>query len=208
MSSEPIRSNHSYESVREILEGQRIPESYLEKALREHGHEEFPEAGLSDIGKDRLIQTAIDIYHSDVDLTPRKKESYNPKIALVKVGKKSTHWASLETSVMKEELKKVGRGIIKTITYPTLGIMCVLPTMIRKSCEGDDPLEFPGATPFIGSVIGNAILWISLTNNNPKLIPYVIGTQVITNTISGIYEYVRHVKNKAKENVPHGGKFN
>jgi hypothetical protein len=73
--------NHSYESVKETMmtRGIDIPESYIEKALREYGLEEFPEVGLSDVGLTRLVKTATDIYHSDVDLIPRKaKRGYLP----------------------------------------------------------------------------------------------------------------------------------
>jgi hypothetical protein len=79
MSNGPISLNHNLESVRQILTEQRIPESCLEEALKKEGYQVFPETGLSNIGVDRLLQTVIDIYHSKMDLTPRKEYSLDSK---------------------------------------------------------------------------------------------------------------------------------
>jgi hypothetical protein len=98
--------NHNYESVKEtmITQGIDVPESYIERALKELSFERFPEVGLSDIGLNKLVKTATDIYHSDVDLIPRKKESYNPKITPVKVKSKSKKESKLIKVIEKISL--------------------------------------------------------------------------------------------------------
>jgi hypothetical protein len=174
--------NHNYESVKEtmITQGIDVPESYIERAVEELGFEKFPEVGLSDIGLSKLVKTATDIYHSDVDLTPRK----------------STHWASLETLVIKEDLKKVGRGIIKTITYPILNPF-IYPTIRRKAMDSwyDSP-PFLATGGFIAITLGG---YMSLYRMNPKLILPIALTQVVTNLASKVYEHIKQVKNEAEE---------
>jgi|WetSurMetagenome_2_1015567.scaffolds.fasta_scaffold200152_1 hypothetical protein len=198
MISEPIRLNHNYKSVKETMmtRGIDIPESYIERAVKELGFERFTEVGLSEVGLTRLVETAIDIYHSEIDLTPRETESYNPIITPVKIEKeKPKQYDQVKEGI----LKRTGKEILKTITYPTLGCTCLIPTMIRKNWELTGP-EFFGAA-IIGSWISNIILWNSLIVHNQKLIPYVLGTQIATNLVSLFYEVARHAKKTGEERI-------
>ena len=125
-----------------------------------------------------------------------KESKLVPKVKEVKPKRER----SLESQIIKEELKKVGKGTLKWITYLLQNIV-TYPTMVRKAAEFDtgdagglaivgDTLELIAVTYFT---------YMLLLQENPKLIPYIATTQTATNIASGIYEYARHVKNKAKE---------
>ena len=190
--------NHDYQKVLETMQEVGIDESYIGKTLKLYGLEEFPKSGLDDTGLSKLVKTATEIFHSEASLTTRKtKKGYLPAPKIKK--EKAKNSGSLENSIMKEDLKKAGKTVLKIVTYP-IGIIFTAPTMVRKGfIKDDDPLEFPGASPFVLSLVGNMILWASLYYRNPKLVPYVLATQITTNLASGIYEYVRHIKNKTEE---------
>lgn len=119
---------------------------------------------------------------------------------------------SLEAQVVNEELQnikkgikeyapKVTRGILKTITYP-IGTSLAFPTIIKKAIEWDKEDGFDilatGWT-ILGFVIGTGVNYLVWGATNPKLILPIALTQIATNTTSGIYEYIRHVKKRATE---------
>jgi hypothetical protein len=192
--------NHDYQTVAKTFAEQEIDESYIEKALYELGFDKFPKSGLEDSGLIKLVETATDIYHSEAQLVKRKpKKGYLPTPKIKREKQKNS--GDLEFQIIKEEFKKVGKvskKILKGITYCTAGAMFANPTIARKIIEncGDETYIF---VELIGTVIESGIcLYWSLAETNPKLIPYVFGTQIATNIASGIYEYVRHVKTKAK----------
>ncbi|VVB83274.1 Uncharacterised protein [uncultured archaeon] len=83
-SNGPIRVNHSYQSFIERLTELGIPENYAKKAMEEYKLKEFPEVGLSDIGLNRLLDTSIDIYHSEIDLIPREPVEENLPVPKIK----------------------------------------------------------------------------------------------------------------------------
>ena len=189
--------NHNYQSVKETLAEKvvGIDESYIGKALREYGLEEFPEAGLSDIGLSRLVKTATDIYHSEIDLTPRKPVKGNLPVPKIKKEKER----SLEAQILKKETPKVARGILKTITYPTIGVTFLLPTMYKKVWStGGDTEFFENLTTF-GAVVETIGMYFILANTNPKLVPYAIATQLVTNIVSGGYEIVKSISGYLKK---------
>jgi hypothetical protein len=188
-------SNHHYESVKEtmITRGIDVPESYIERALRSYGFDKFPEGGLEDRGLDKLIKRATDIAHAEAQLIKRKpKREYLP---IPKIKKESGLENSV-ASIIKEDLKKVGKTSLKIgkfAIYPTFGINFALPTMMRKAGE----YTYPAMAALV-SVLGLLEISMSYTllfNINKKIIPWVIGTQIT----SGIYEYIRHVKRKQKK---------
>lgn len=193
--------NHKYEDIKEVLTEQEIDESYIPKALREYGLEEFPKSGLEDEGKNKLIGRAIDIAHSEAQLVKRKsKKGYLPSPE--KQVEKTEPSGNLE--IIVEDLKKVrerGKKILNGITYATGGVTFALPTMIRKSIksEWDDDKIVNILIPAGGLCLDSLILYKTLAVTNPKLIPYIVAAQIGTNIASGIYEYFRHIKNKAKE---------
>lgn len=101
-----------------------------------------------------------------------------------------------------EKLKKVGRGILEGITYPIRGTFA-FPTIIRKADSQDDKYfeAFPMITicSFASISISNLLIYMKLSETNPKLILPTALTQIVTNLLSGGYEYYRHVKKKTKE---------
>ena len=190
--------NHNYQKVKEtmITQGIDIPESYIKKALREYGLEEFPEVGLSDIGLSKLVKTAIDIYHSEIDLTQRKsKKGYLP-VLKIKESKQKNNFQDLETKV--EENSGDNWEIVKDISFgvagATLGAFFVNSSM-QRTIES----EYPRGLAVLGGASISFMVYGLLITHNPKLIPYVLGTQLFTNAISGVYERRGNKKNKQTE---------
>jgi hypothetical protein len=194
-------SNHNYESVKETMQEIGIDESYIEKTLKLYGLEEFPKSGLNDKGLSKLVKTATDIAHSEASLTTIKpKKVYLP----VQKIKKAKNSGNLESQIIKEDLKKVeeiGKRILKCAVYPILNLF-ILPTLTRKASsfiekerEGKEWLLLV----FGEAIIGTSTLYMKSFKNNQKLLPYILGAQVITNIISGIYEYIRHVKKESED---------
>jgi len=68
--------NSTYEDVKEILIAIDIPESYMQKALKEKGLNNFPETGLSNEGLSKLIERTIYFANSESELT--RAEGENP----------------------------------------------------------------------------------------------------------------------------------
>ncbi|MFA5071607.1 MAG: hypothetical protein WC511_04580 [Candidatus Pacearchaeota archaeon] len=193
--------NHNYEDIKEILTAMDIPKSYMKKALNEFGFKKFPKSGLEDDGKNKLIERAIEIAHFEAQLVKRKpKKGYLP---LPKSEIETKPSESLEIIVDDwKEVVEVSKLFLKGVAYATAGVTFAIPTMIRKALESewDDKLE-ETLIPAGGLFLDSFILYKTLAATNPKLIPYVIATQIGTNIASGIYEYVRHVKNKSEENL-------
>jgi len=128
-----------------------------------------------------------------------------PQIKAPKVTKEKRQYSgSLETSIIKEDLEKfgqgalkAGRGILKTITYPTMGVSFALPTMIRKALQVKNWDNGVIAICAAGMFLFDSFWgYLALAQTNPKAILPVALTQIGTNLASGIYEYVRHVRKK------------
>jgi hypothetical protein len=196
--------NHNYQKVVETMQEVGIDESYIRNALRLYGFEEFPKSGLDERGLSKLVKTATEMFYSEASLTTRKpKKGYLPAPKIKKERAKNFESLEILISIMKKDLKDVGIKTSKFVTYPLLTFWAY-PTLIRKLIESDDgflggPLglgQFLGA---IGAILMNTVTYIYLQSENTKLILPVFLTQVATNLTSGIYEYVRHVKNEAKE---------
>jgi len=193
--------NHDYQKVVETMQEVGIDESYIGKTLRLYGLEEFPKSGLDDKGLSRLVKTATEIFQSEASLTTRKpKKGYLPA---PKIKKEKPKNSSLETSVIKEDLKKVGKEI-RNIGH-VLRTPFLVPTTVRKvnDCDYDNEWYYV-IFPVIGAIEGVGLLTSVIElykTSNPKLATLLLATTVITNLASGIYEYYRHVKNKAKEKL-------
>jgi hypothetical protein len=176
--------NHKYKDIQEALAEVGTGKNYLTKALREYGFEKFPKSGLEDEEKNKVICKAVSLAYP----LPEKQIKPSGKLEII-VG----------------ELKK----LIPFVTAPIENTLRA-PTMMRKVwedllCHEEDLPEgrltldawriAAGLTEFVGGIS----VYKNLTETNPKLIPYILGTLITTNVISGIYEYVRHVKNKSEE---------
>ncbi len=139
-------------------------------------------AGLQYLcGDEELAQISVECYDAE-------KRAGFVEEAAAKV-KEITQSQSLETKVRKSKI-----GGIKSFCYG-LTSQFIIPTLFYKA--GD----VKGWPLLIGTVIGvsgSIIGYKSLIYTNSKLIPYVLGTQIITNIASGIYETVR-AKRKRKE---------
>ena len=199
--------NHNYQKVVESLAEVNINESYIQKALEEYGFNKFPESGLEDAGLIKLVKTATDIYHSEAQLIQRKTKQGHLPISKIKPKKES----KLETSVgsiVKEDLKKAGEGIVewggkisKGIAYFTFGPL-ILPTMERiLNGNKEEKKDYVIAACF-GTAIEfcGYLFLLAYCNNkeNYKVLVELLSTQTVTNLASGIYEYVRHVKKRAE----------
>jgi hypothetical protein len=185
--------NHDYQKIVETMQEIGIDESYIGKTLRQYGYDEFPKSGLDDTGLSKLVKTATEMSYSEASLTTRKsKKGYLPA---PKIKKEKSKTSDLETSVMKEELKKVG----KFMSY-LIGIPFLTPTIIRKTSENIEDCSGLLAGEFILSFCLHGVVLGLCINNPKKMMAYLI-TGVLPNVASGIYEYYRHVKNKAKEKV-------
>lgn len=66
--------NYSYEDIKKTVEELDFKEGSIEKSLRKFGYETFPEAGLNEIGRDRLIAEIVEIEEKEARLVPIKKE--------------------------------------------------------------------------------------------------------------------------------------
>ena len=187
--------NHNYQSVKEtiITQGIDIPESYIGKALREYGLEEFPEAGLSDIGLSKLVKTVTDIYYSEIDLTLRKQKKCKLSVSKIKESKQNNSSQDLETKVKgnSNDILEVGKKIFSGFTAAALGTFFVNSSMQRRIER-----EYPKGIAILGGASISFMVYGQLIQHNPKLIPYVLGTQLFTNTFSLGYELARKIKNK------------
>lgn len=69
--------NYDYEMIRSTLKESVIDscESSIEKALREFGYDKFPEVGLDDMGKNKLINRIMEIEKDEARLILRKEKS-------------------------------------------------------------------------------------------------------------------------------------
>jgi hypothetical protein len=124
-----------------------------------------------------------------------KESKLVPKVKEVKPKRER----SLEYQIVKEDLKRFGKGTLKWITYLLQNIV-MYPTMVRKAAEFDT--GDAGGLAIVGETLELIIVTVithMLLQDNPKLIPYITTTQITTNLASGLYEYVRHVKNKTEE---------
>lgn len=119
---------------------------------------------------------------------------------------------SLESQIIGEDLKEIGKGII----YPTLGINFAFPTMFRIAYKSDYYHWHVGIGPdslrrgwtIAGAIIESAAGYAILSQTDPKLILPIALTQLGTNIASGVYEYIKHVKEKAEEHAFRVRKFN
>ena len=66
--------NYSYEDIKKTVEEMDFKEGSIEKSLRKFGYKTFPEAGLNEIGRDRLIAEIVEIEEKEASLVPIKKE--------------------------------------------------------------------------------------------------------------------------------------
>jgi len=112
---------------------------------------------------------------------------------------------NLELKAKKEELNekgKLGYNALKSIVEFEFAI----PTSFRKAIEYDDKHPQGGydfASSSAMSIIGESVNIIALVfaynklyESNPTLAVVVGGFQILTNFVSGIYEYNRHNKLK------------
>ena len=99
----------------------------------------------------------------------------------------------MEAEILKEDLRKV----TKVITYPILA-NTFAPTLFRKVSKNSGDANAAAAT-FGGFIVTNILVYSTLGITAPALILPFLGIQLATNGISGIYEYIRHVKERAKE---------
>lgn len=111
---------------------------------------------------------------------------------------------NLEFEIVKEDLKKVGKIAAKVVTYPTLGNFAI-PTMIRKAyAYGGNPnnpsyddINF-AMLSFVGFALENIAGYAAMAKLAPELISPLALVQIGTNIGSGVYEYIRMVKKRAK----------
>lgn len=114
---------------------------------------------------------------------------------------------NLELKAKKEELKEVGKlgyNAFKSV----IGFELAIPTLFRKAIEYDDKhpqggydFASSGAMSIIGesvNVVALIFAYNKLYEANPTLAVAVGGFQLLTNFISGIYEYNRHNKLKKR----------
>lgn len=147
-------------------------------------------------------------YQNEVLAKYRKKKE-KEQIKIVNLKKKKR---SLESEIIKEDLKKVGKRIKKIGFYTAgipLGLNFTIPTMYRKTNEFDAEHPAGGYEPinlmsmFIFGEFLNAIglcfAYAKLYEINPALAFAVGGIQLASNIGSGIYEYVGHIKKKVEE---------
>ena len=170
---------YQHEDIRTGINIVGVDESYLEKALKRKGFSEFPKSGLNEGYLEPLMNEVFGMYAKESRLTPvkQKRKSLERK-----------------TEENREDIKKralklgeIGLGIT--------GLFLTFPTM-RRTMK-DDGIKL--WVPLLGGIVENYQLYRCLSQTNPKLVPYVLATQIATNLISGFYEVARHVKNKAKE---------
>ncbi len=141
----------------------------------------------------------VEIVNKEISRELENDKYYGKKKKVKKSKIKKLKTKSLESSVMGEDLGKVGRGLGKVfrfITYPTL----LLPSMGRAIVESEN---YDGDKSLVvGTFVCVSLVSLgvySSLSNNPELIPYVAGAQLATNIGSGIYEYIRSVKKRVKE---------
>jgi len=181
---------YSYEDIKETLKTDvtYYHENYITKALNEFGYDSFPESGLNDKGKNKLINKVIEISESEASLQQK---------GIKKIKKTSEN---LE-SILIKDLKKVGEIAYKVITYLPAAIMAA-PTTVRRSLEGyygeDNGLMISALTAGMFSA-ATLSSYLCLGVETPELIPYVLISQLTTNAVSGIYEWIKSAKKKSEK---------
>lgn len=200
---------NNYEDIKQTLVEVGCPESYIQKGLNELGFSSFPESGLSDKGKSKLLKKVLDIQKNDANLSLRthktKVVKNEGKIVIEKA-------KSLELEILREDLEKIGngakkympkviRGALKTLVYPIL-VPFAFPTMWKKSFDYSNELDaaFPWVLTLFGGINETGILYtaLDLTNNSKFILPIILA-QLGTNALSGLYEWGRNIKKRAKK---------
>jgi len=153
--------------------------------------------------KSDLIKTLKEQYGIDKEEGKRILEEYDKSKTLPKAEEKSKNSGSLESSIIKEDLKKFGRNV-RNIGH-VLRTPFLIPTTVRKVRDCDyDGDWYNVAFPMIGPMEGFGLL-LSVAESykigQPKLATAILITTAITNLASGIYEYIKHVKDKSKEKI-------
>ncbi|VVB83275.1 Uncharacterised protein [uncultured archaeon] len=164
-------------------------------------------AGLQYLcGDEELSEATLECYNA------QKRANFIEEIAT----KQNNNPQSLETKVesgeegtqiLREELensvfKKVGRGIGKVskgIWDYTLGInFVIIPTLYEAIYDKEGNIKYKGLFKIVGSGISfvgvGTFTYSYLLKTNPKLIPYILIPQIVTNVASGIYEVRRNKK--------------
>lgn len=129
-----------------------------------------------------------------------------PELKLPKERKEKNYSeGGLESQIVKRDLKKVGtfgKKALKMIAYSTIGLQFALPTMIRKVIKAGDDDHFADLIWPLGLFAYEGIgLYLPLAMKNPKLALTIGLAAVGTNIASGIYEYVRHLKERTNQTL-------
>ena len=147
------------------------------------------------------ISAGLEYLGADEEEGRRILEEYDESKTRPKIKKERPKTSgSLEISIIKEDLKKVGKEI-RNIGH-VLRTPFLVPTTVRKvkDCDYDNDW-YDAAFPVIGA-LGGVGLFVSIVElyktGNPKLATLLLATTAITNLASGIYEYIKHIKNKSE----------
>jgi hypothetical protein len=164
--------NHSYESVKEtmITQGIDVPESYIEKALREYGFDKFPEAGLEDSGLTKLVKRATDIAHAEAQLIPRKSKQGHLPVQKIKKEKESKLKEMIQSAKNNFIFSKVAKSAVSSLVWA--GIAYGLGHLMGGDLEAEKMKTFQLIMPLAGVIMGQIYYWAicnDYTPNRPKL---------------------------------------
>jgi hypothetical protein len=184
--------NFNYKDITEMLETKEIDihhESYIERALKDYGFEKFPESGLEDRAAITLVNRVIDLEHADallIRIKPETSGKFGAQTVKEKLGK----------------VEKIVKDAVMGMIRAGAEIPVIFPSAYRRLIEKDTSISSMITQYFLGIFLGTlttSYTYSQLSQNNSEIIPYILGTQIATNLISGIYEWRRVERKKAKE---------
>jgi hypothetical protein len=175
--------------VKETIEEAGYSSKNLKRALNQLHFSEFPEGGITDNGLQKILNIVKEIDNKESNLEGIVEVSSKPK--KIKKNKKSNTYLS----VVGKDLGKVGKGIGESILFVT-GWPLILPSMSRiynnkATYSGVNAMGLTSGQVYAaaGAAWGYAYGFMS----NPKLASILLGIQLGTNALSGLYEWYRKI---------------
>jgi hypothetical protein len=210
-----------YEDIRAAVTGIGYKEASIEKALREFGYQQFPEAGLNDTGISRLIKKINEIEEREAGLMPINRgdsegvtslEEKSNKYKLKSENKPVVRRVKKQETKNPTLIRKISQGIYG-FSRGFIEHNFMFPTAMRKDWSGDwtkrGKKEGIRETAYFLSFwqppVPQLIPWVDyltyslLYRHNSEIGNIVLGAQIATNMISLGYEITRGIIRKNKK---------
>lgn len=153
-----------------------------EKAEKHRQKFPYSESDLKETLED--LQIGGDVVNYVMNKYGKKEKIKKPKI-------ERPRKKGLENQIIKEDLKRIGNLVVRGVSASF-----ILPTALRQYSEDE---EDTCTQACISNLLGWACIYSASAGAYPPLAAGLFLTHLITNVGSFIYEYLRDVKERAKE---------